>query len=53
MKSRPPGEVLGLPTQSIYDGIGEETEARDEKIVEETVEVESMDVDEVDIDVAV
>jgi transcriptional adapter 3 len=52
MKERPNGEVWGLPTKTIYEGIGEESEEKDEKTVEETVEVESIDVDEVDIGVA-
>lgn len=53
MKERPKGEVWGLPTASIFEGIGEDSEERDEKIVEEAVELDSMDVDEVDVGVTV
>ena len=53
MRERPKGEVLGLPPRSIYEGVSGESEERDEKTVEEAVEVESMDVDEVDVGVAV
>ena len=41
LKERPPGEVNGLPTSSIYEGIGEETEERDEKSVDDAVEIAS------------
>jgi len=53
LKERPKGELWGLPTTSTYEGIGEEIEEKDEKSVEEAVEVESMDVDEVDVGAAV
>ena len=53
MRDRPIGEVLGLPTSSIYEGIGEESEERDEKTVEDEVEVDSMDVDEDDVGVGI
>lgn len=45
MRKRPKGEVIRLPMESVFEGIGREIDERDEKIVEE-VEVESMDVDE-------
>lgn len=45
MKERPRGEVLGMPETSVYDGIGEEMDTKDEKAVEEQVQVE-MDMDE-------
>ncbi|ORY30351.1 histone acetyltransferases subunit 3-domain-containing protein [Naematelia encephala] len=48
MKEKPRGELVGLPTKNIFDGMGEESEEKDEKTVEDAVEVESMDVDEVD-----
>lgn len=48
MAELPQGVVSGLPTRSVFEGIGEESEERDEKIVEEVVEVDSMDVDEVE-----
>ena len=41
MRERPRGEVMGLPTESIYQGIGEESEETDEKAVEDVVEVGS------------
>lgn len=42
MRERPLGEVTGLPTSSIYEGIGDEM---DEQVVEDAVGME-MDVDE-------
>lgn len=45
MKERPKGEVIGMPDVSVYEGIGEEMDAKDEKFVEEQVNLE-MDVDE-------
>jgi transcriptional adapter 3 len=47
MRERPRGEVMGLPTGSIYEGIGDDEE-RDEKTVEDVVEVDEMDVDDVE-----
>lgn len=40
LRNRPRGEVVGMPESSIYDGIGEEMDAKDEKIVEDQVDVE-------------
>jgi hypothetical protein len=47
MRERPKGEVTGMPTHTVYEGIGDDEE-RDEKTVEDVVEVDEMDVDEVD-----
>ena len=46
MRERPAGEVIGIPTASIYDGIGEENEERDERDVDKGLEVDEMDVDQ-------
>ncbi|WVQ98097.1 hypothetical protein IAU59_005219 [Kwoniella sp. CBS 9459] len=48
MKERPRGEMVGIPAKSIYEGIGGEDEEKDEKTVEEQVELlaEEMEVDE-------
>ncbi|WRT64729.1 uncharacterized protein IL334_001663 [Kwoniella shivajii] len=50
MKERPRGQVVGLPSRSIYEGIGEDEE-KDEKFVEEQIGLagDEMDVDEVDV----
>ncbi|WWD21532.1 hypothetical protein CI109_106018 [Kwoniella shandongensis] len=45
MKERPRGEVVGLPNRTVFEGIGEDEE-KDEKSVEEVVDVDEMDVDE-------
>ncbi|WVQ83275.1 hypothetical protein IAT38_005414 [Cryptococcus sp. DSM 104549] len=45
MKERPRGELVGIPGKSVYEGIGEESEEKDEKSVEETVGHEAMEVD--------
>ena len=45
MRDRPRGEVIGMPETSVYEGIGEEMDAKDEKTVEEQVELD-MEVDE-------
>lgn len=42
MRERPRGEVLGMPTSSVYEGIGDEL---DEQVVEDAVGL-SMDVDD-------
>jgi transcriptional adapter 3 len=44
MKDRPKGEVNGLPTSSIYEGIGEDggAEERDEKVVEDAMDIDSI-----------
>lgn len=47
MLERPPGEVIGTPTKSIYEGIGE-SEEKDEKAVDEAMEVDEADADEVE-----
>jgi transcriptional adapter 3 len=36
MKARPKGEVMGIPEESVYEGLGEEV---DEKVVDEAVEL--------------
>jgi transketolase C-terminal domain/subunit len=37
MSARPKGEVVGIPEQSIYEGLGEDV---DERVVEESIELE-------------
>lgn len=48
MRDRPAGEVVGLPVKSIFEGIGNDTEEKDEKAIDESMEVDEMDADEVD-----
>lgn len=48
MRDRPVGEVIGLPVKSIYEGIGEDSEEKDEKAVDESMEIDEMDADEVE-----
>lgn len=44
MRERPRGEVVGIPTQTVYEGLGDEV---DEQVVEDAVNLgASMDVDE-------
>ena len=46
MQERSKGEVVGMPTESIFEGIGEETDDNDEMFVEEAMQMETMDVDD-------
>lgn len=48
MLDRPTGEVIGTPTKSIYEGIGEGSEEKDEKAVDEAMEVDEAEADEVE-----
>jgi transketolase C-terminal domain/subunit len=46
MRERPRGEVIGIPTHSVYEGLGDEV---DEQVVEEAINLggSSMEVDDV------
>ncbi|ORX33921.1 histone acetyltransferases subunit 3-domain-containing protein [Kockovaella imperatae] len=46
MRERPTGEVIGLPQETIYDGIGEEAEEKDERDVDRGLEVDDASGDE-------
>ncbi|WVF69761.1 hypothetical protein IAT40_004540 [Kwoniella sp. CBS 6097] len=48
MKERPRGDMVGIPARSIYEGLGGEDEEKDEKSVEDQVELlaEEMEVDD-------
>ena len=49
MKERPKGEVSGLPDKSVFEGIGlDGEEEKDEKDVEDGLEVDEGDMEEVD-----
>lgn len=48
MLDRPMGEVIGMPTKSIYEGLREGNEEKDEKAVDESMEVDEADADEVE-----
>lgn len=48
MLSRPLGEVTGLPSKSIYEGIGDSSSDKDEKAVDEAMDVDDADAEEVD-----
>lgn len=48
MLSRPVGEVTGLPSKSIFEGIGDSSSDKDEKAVEEAMDIDDADADEVD-----
>ncbi|KAL7420048.1 Transcriptional regulator [Cryptotrichosporon argae] len=46
LRERPQGEVVGLPIKSVYEGL--DSEERDERTVEDAMDVDEMDVEEVE-----